>query len=81
MIAELDGRPVAFMLTFPDLNDALAKIKGKLFPFGWIHMFSSCFRPMTGSGAFSSPTKARSRSASTSCFGPSASTRHFEAVS
>ena len=38
MIAELDGRPVAFMLTFPDVNDALAKIKGKLFPFGWITM-------------------------------------------
>ncbi len=38
MIAELDGRPVAFMLTFPDVNDALAKIRGKLFPFGWIHM-------------------------------------------
>jgi hypothetical protein len=38
MIAELDGRPVAFMLTFPDANDALAKIKGKLFPFGWITM-------------------------------------------
>jgi GNAT superfamily N-acetyltransferase len=38
MIAELDGRPVAFMLTFPDINDALARIDGKLFPFGWIHM-------------------------------------------
>ncbi|AUX70825.1 N-acetyltransferase [Porphyrobacter sp. HT-58-2] len=38
MIAEVDGRPVAFMLTFPDVNDALAKIKGKLFPFGWITM-------------------------------------------
>jgi GNAT superfamily N-acetyltransferase len=38
VIVELDGRPVAFMLTFPDVNDALAKIKGKLFPFGWIHM-------------------------------------------
>jgi hypothetical protein len=38
MIAELDGRPVAFMLTFPDVNDALAKIRGKLFPFGWITM-------------------------------------------
>jgi hypothetical protein len=38
MIAEVDRRPVAFMLTFPDVNDALAKIKGKLFPFGWIHM-------------------------------------------
>lgn len=38
MIAEVDGRPVAFMLTFPDVNDALAKIRGKLFPFGWITM-------------------------------------------
>lgn len=38
MIAEVDGRPVAFMLTFPDVNDALAKIRGKLFPFGWVHM-------------------------------------------
>lgn len=38
MIAEVDGRPVAFMLTFPDVNAALAKIRGKLFPFGWIHM-------------------------------------------
>jgi hypothetical protein len=38
MIAEVDGRPVAFMLTFPDVNDALAKIGGQLFPFGWIHM-------------------------------------------
>lgn len=38
MIAEVDGRPVAFMLTFPDINDALAKIRGKLFPFGWISM-------------------------------------------
>lgn len=38
VIAEVDGRPVAFMLTFPDVNDALARIKGKLFPFGWFHM-------------------------------------------
>ncbi len=38
MIAEVDGRPVAFMLVFPDMNDALAKIDGKLFPFGWFHM-------------------------------------------
>lgn len=38
MIAEVDGRAVAFMLTWPDVNDALAKIKGKLFPFGWITM-------------------------------------------
>ena len=38
MIAEVDGRPVAFMLTFPDVNDVLARIGGKLFPFGWFHL-------------------------------------------
>ena len=38
MIAEVDGRPVAFMLTFPDVNHVLKKIDGKLFPFGWFHM-------------------------------------------
>ncbi|MFM7403899.1 MAG: N-acetyltransferase [Erythrobacter sp.] len=38
MIAEVDGRAVAFMLTFPDVNHPLARIRGKLFPFGWITM-------------------------------------------
>ena len=38
MVAELDGRPVAFMLTFPDVNGVLARIKGRLFPFGWVHL-------------------------------------------
>ncbi len=38
MIAEVDGRPVAFMLTWPDINAPLAKIRGKLFPFGWLTM-------------------------------------------
>lgn len=45
VIVELDGRPVAFMLTFPDVNDALAKIRGKLFPFGWIYMLRWLRRP------------------------------------
>ncbi|WP_445192070.1 N-acetyltransferase [Sphingomonas sp. Tas61C01] len=34
-IAELDGRPVAFMITLPDLNEAIAPLKGSLLPFGW----------------------------------------------
>ena len=34
-IAELDGRPVAFMITLPDLNEAIAPLNGSLFPFGW----------------------------------------------
>ncbi len=35
MIAELDGEPVAFMMTLPDLNEALKPLNGRLFPFGW----------------------------------------------
>lgn len=35
MIAELDGKPVAFMITLPDLNEAIAPLKGSLWPFGW----------------------------------------------
>ncbi|MDP1025770.1 N-acetyltransferase [Sphingomonas sp. KR1UV-12] len=34
-IAELDGKPVAFMITLPDLNEALGPLKGNLLPFGW----------------------------------------------
>ena len=49
MIAEVDGRPVAFMLTFPDMNHVLTRIKGKLFPFGWISMLRWMRKP-SGSG-------------------------------
>jgi hypothetical protein len=34
-IAEVEGRPVAFMITLPDLNEAIAPLKGNLLPFGW----------------------------------------------
>ena len=34
-IAELDGRPVAFMITLPDLNEAIKPLNGSLLPFGW----------------------------------------------
>lgn len=34
-IAELDGQPVAFMMTLPDVNKIVHKLGGKLFPFGW----------------------------------------------
>jgi len=34
-IAELDGKPVAFMITLPDLNEAIGPLKGSLLPFGW----------------------------------------------
>jgi GNAT superfamily N-acetyltransferase len=35
-IAEVDGEPVAFMLTFPDLNRVIKPFNGKLFPFNFI---------------------------------------------
>ena len=34
-IAELDGRPVAFMITLPDLNEVIKPLNGNLLPFGW----------------------------------------------
>lgn len=34
-IAEVDGKPVAFMMTLPDMHDVLKDADGKLFPFGW----------------------------------------------
>jgi len=37
-IAELDGEPVAFMMTLPDLNEAQKPLNGNLFPFGWIKL-------------------------------------------
>ena len=46
MIAEVDGEPKAFMLTFPDINGVLSKINGKLFPFGWFHMLKWLRKPM-----------------------------------
>lgn len=38
MIAELEGRPVAFMMTLPDINEPIRAIGGKLFPFGWARL-------------------------------------------
>jgi hypothetical protein len=35
MVAEYEGEPVAFMMTLPDLNEALKPMGGKLFPFNW----------------------------------------------
>jgi GNAT superfamily N-acetyltransferase len=34
-IAEVDGEPVAFMFTVPDINELTADLDGRLFPFGW----------------------------------------------
>ncbi|HEX7657509.1 MAG TPA: N-acetyltransferase [Sphingomonas sp.] len=44
-IAELDGKPVAFMITLPDLNEAIAPLKGNLLPFGWAKLLLWLRRP------------------------------------
>ncbi len=35
MVAEVDGEPVAFMMTLPDLNEKLKGFGGSLLPFNW----------------------------------------------
>jgi hypothetical protein len=34
-IAETEGEPAAFMILLPNLNEVIADLDGKLFPFGW----------------------------------------------
>ena len=46
MLAELEGRPVAFMITLPDVNEVLARIDGKLFPLGWVQMLRWLRKPV-----------------------------------
>jgi GNAT superfamily N-acetyltransferase len=36
-VAELRGRPVGFAFALPDINHALKRCDGSLFPFGWIY--------------------------------------------
>jgi hypothetical protein len=38
LIAEIGGRPVAFGLSLPDMNQALIRLKGRLFPFGMLKL-------------------------------------------
>jgi hypothetical protein len=38
VIAEYQGKPVAFTAIFPNLNEAIRDFKGRLFPFNWIKL-------------------------------------------
>lgn len=44
-IAELDGEPVAFMITLPDLNEVIKPMRGNLFPFNWARLLLWLARP------------------------------------
>ena len=46
-VAELDGEPVAFMMTLPDLNELTRDLNGELFPFGFIKLLWRLRNPST----------------------------------
>ena len=44
-VAEYDGEPVAFMITIPDINELIADLDGRLFPFGWAKLLWRLRKP------------------------------------
>ena len=46
-VAEVDGEPVAFMLTIPDINELTRDLDGELFPFNWIKLLWRLRKPHT----------------------------------
>ncbi|WP_155263918.1 N-acetyltransferase [Sphingomonas segetis] len=44
-IAELDGEPVAFMITIPDINELIKDLDGRLFPFGFVKLLWRLRKP------------------------------------
>lgn len=38
LIAEVDGEPAAFIVGMPNLNEAIAPLRGRLLPFGWLRL-------------------------------------------
>ena len=45
MVAEVDGEPVAFMLSWPDINTQLINMKGSLWPFNWAKLLWWLHKP------------------------------------
>ena len=44
-VAEVEGEPVAFMITLPDVNEFTRDLGGHLFPFGWAKLLWRLRRP------------------------------------
>jgi len=38
-IAEVDGKPAAFIVMLPNINEAIRDLDGRLLPFGWLKLF------------------------------------------
>ena len=49
-MVEFDGRPVAFMIALPDMNEVLTRIDGKMLPFGWISLLRWIRNPRSKGG-------------------------------
>lgn len=48
LIAERSGRPIGFMLSLPDYNQALKPLRGHLWPIGWLRFRLGMSRIRTG---------------------------------
>jgi hypothetical protein len=46
-VAEVDGEPVAFMLTIPDINELIKDLNGELFPFNFVKLLWRLRKPRT----------------------------------
>ena len=46
-VAEVEGEPVAFMLTIPDINELTKDLNGELFPFNFIKLLWRLRKPRT----------------------------------
>lgn len=46
-VAEVDGEPVAFMLTIPDINELTKDLNGELFPFNFVKLLWRLRKPRT----------------------------------
>lgn len=46
-VCEYDGKPAAFMLTLPDVNELSRDLNGRLFPFGWAKLLWRLRKPFT----------------------------------
>lgn len=47
LLADSDDRLVGFQITMPSLSRAMQKARGRLYPFGWLHLLKALKKPRT----------------------------------
>ena len=52
LLAELDGEIVSMVITIPDVNEVLHRMRGRLWPFGWWHLATGLRRIRALRGIF-----------------------------